>query len=231
LPEFKTSGSPKIGLLKSFFGTEPVNEEVNRVMAGVIEDFGKMGVEIVEIYEDIQSTDLVSNVSVHLYDLKTHLNSYLEVVQAPYPSIDAILESGLYHPGIKDNLIYANQLDINAPEYSQRLEKRATLRRNIDTIFSSHQLDALVFPHQQQLVCKVGESQVQRNGALSAITGYPSVCLPAGFSTPTQQAPLGVPIGFELFGLPGSECRLIEIASQYEQQFPKRQAPIEDNWL
>lgn len=101
----------------------------------------------------------------------------------------------------------------------------------INEIFTSHQLDALIFPHQQQLVCRVGESQVQRNGALSAITGYPSVCLPAGFSTPTQQAPLGVPIGFELFGLPGSEGRLIEIASQYEQQFPKRQAPIESNWL
>jgi Asp-tRNA(Asn)/Glu-tRNA(Gln) amidotransferase A subunit family amidase len=200
-------------------------------MACVIEELGNMGAEIVEIHEDIQSADLVSNVSVHLYDLKAHLNSYLEGVHAPYPSIDAILASGLYHPGIKENLIYANRLDINSPEYRERLKKRAALQQMINEIFTSHQLDALIFPHQQQLVCRVGESQVQRNGALSAITGYPSVCLPAGFSTPTQQAPLGVPIGFELIGLPGSEGRLIEIASQYEQQFPKRQAPIESNWL
>lgn len=231
LPESETSGRPKIGLLKSFVGIEPVNEEVNKVMACVIEELGNMGAEIVEIHEDIQSADLVSKVSVHLYDLKAHLNSYLEGVHAPYPSIDAILASGLYHPGIKENLIYANRLDINSPEYRERLKKRAALQQMINEIFTSHQLDALIFPHQQQLVCRVGESQVQRNGALSAITGYPSVCLPAGFSTPTQQAPLGVPIGFELIGLPGSEGRLIEIASQYEQQFPKRQAPIESNWL
>ena len=231
LPLSSTIRRPRIGLLKSFFGAEPVNEEVNRVMTRVIEELGSMGMEIVEIDEDIQSADLVSNVSVHLYDLKAHLNSYLEAVHAPFPSIDAILESGLYHPGIKDNLLYANQLDINAPEYSERLNKRAAMQRKIRTIFTSLQLDALVFPHQQQLVCQVGQSQVQRNGALSAITGYPSLCLPAGFSAPTPQAPIGVPIGFELFGLPDSECRLIEIACQYEQEFPKRQPPIEENWL
>lgn len=231
LPEASTSHQPKIGLLKSFFGTEPVNQEVNTVMAHVIDELEKMNLEVVEIHEDIQSADLVSNVSVHLYDLKAHLNGYLESIGAPYPSIDAILESGLHHPGIKENLVYANKLDINAPEYSQRLEKRSALQRKIESIFADYQLDALVFPHQQQLVCRVGESQVQRNGALSAITGFPSVCLPAGFSAPTPQAPIGVPIGFELFGLPGSECRLIEISERYEQQFPKRQPPIEDNWL
>ena len=231
LPLSSTIRQPRIGLLKSFFGAEPVNEEVNHVMTRVIEELGSMGMEIVEIDEDIQSADLVSNISVHLYDLKAHLNSYLEAVHAPFPSIDAILESGLYHPGIKDNLLYANQLDINAPEYSERLNKRAAMQRKIRTIFTSLQLDALVFPHQQQLVCQVGQSQVQRNGALSAITGYPSLCLPAGFSAPTPQAPIGVPIGFELLGLPDSECRLIEIACQYEQEFPKRHPPIEENWL
>ncbi len=231
LPEFCSSSSPRIGLLKSFFGSEPINAEVNRVMTRVIEEFGTMNVEIVEIDEDIQSADLVSHISVHLYDLKAHLNSYLQAVQAPYPSIDAILESGLHHSGIKENLVLANQLDINAPEYSERLQKRAALQQRIDTIFSCYQLDALVFPHQQQLVCRVGESQVQRNGALSAITGYPSLCMPAGFSAPTPQASIGVPIGFELFGLPGSECRLIEMARQYEQQFSKRQTPVEDTWL
>ncbi len=231
LPECESKKKSRIGVLKSFFGAEMVNEEVNQAMSRVIKELGMMGMDMIEIDEDIQSADLVSNVSVHLYDLKAHLNSYLEAIHAPYPSIDAILESGLYHPGIKENLVYANQLDNTAPEYSERLEKRALLQKRIETLFSSHQLDALVFPHQQQLVCRVGESQVQRNGALSAITGFPSLCLPAGFSIPTRQAPIGVPIGFELFGLPGSECRLIEIACRYEQEFPKRQPPNEENWL
>ena len=229
--EFHASSSPRIGVLRSFFGSEPVNEEVNLVMAQVLEELTSMGVDLVEIDDQILIGELVSNTSVHLYDLKAHLNSYLEAVNAPYPSIDAILQSGLHHPGIKDNLLLANQLDIDAPEYGERLEKRALLQKQIRALFARHQLDALVFPHQQQLVCRVGESQLQRNGALAAITGFPSVCLPAGFSAHTAQAPIGVPIGFELFGLPGNESLLIEISSQYEQHYPKRQSPIEDHWL
>jgi Asp-tRNA(Asn)/Glu-tRNA(Gln) amidotransferase A subunit family amidase len=91
-------------------------------------------------------------------------------------------------------------------------------------------LDAILFPHQQQLVCKVGASQLQRNGALAAITGFPSICSPAGFSMPTEEAPLGVPIGFELLGLPFTESKLIQLAGLMEQNFPKRIPPIEKNW-
>jgi len=231
LPEIDRLDSPRIGVLSSFFGTEPVNKEVNQVMGQVINELGSMGIAMIEIDERILISDLVSNVSVHLYDLKAHLNAYLEAVNAPHPSIETILESGLHHPGIKDNLVAANQLDITAPEYGERLNKRALLQKQIKFLFTNHQLDALIFPHQQQLVCKVGQAQVQRNGALSAITGYPSVCLPAGFSAPSEQAPIGVPIGFELFGLPDSECRLIDISRLYEAQFPKRRPPMEDLWL
>ena len=231
LPENEFSSHPRIGVLRSFFGSEPVNVEVNRVMARVLKELGNTGNDVIEIDDQILIGELVSNISVHLFDLKAHLNSYLAAVQAPYPSIDAILQSGLHHPGIKDNLVYANKLDISAPEYGKRLKRRILLQKQIESLFSSFKLDALVFPHQQQLVCKVGGSQLQRNGALAAITGFPSVCLPAGFSAPTSQAPIGVPVGFELFGLPGSELRLIEISSRYEQENPKRRPPIEDHWL
>lgn len=231
MPEGAASGTTRIGVLKSFFGTEPVNAEVNKIMAGVMNELSEMGVELVEIEEPLQIGDLVSNVSVHLYDLKAHLNAYLEAVQAPYPSIKAILRSGLHHPGIKDNLMYANQLDVNSPGYHERLEKRALLQEKLRKLFAANRIEALFFPHQQQLVCKVGASQLQRNGALAAITGFPSVCMPGGFSTPTSEAPIGVPVGFELLGLPESEHRLIAISSQYEKQFPKRKVPIEANWL
>ena len=231
LNEVHVSSNPRIGVLRSFFGSEPVNAEVNLAMAQVLAELGHLGMEIVELDDPIRIGELVSNISVHLFDLKAHLNSYLESVHAPYPSIDAILQSGLHHPGIKDNLVLANQLDIHAPEYLERLEKRALLQKQIETLIGTDRLDALIFPHQQQLVCKVGESQLQRNGALAAITGFPSICLPAGFSEASEQARIGVPIGFELVGLPGSECGLIEISGRYEQQYPKRKPPIEDDWL
>lgn len=231
LPECDLPKKFKIGVLRSFFGSEPVNEEVSRVMAQVLEEIRSMGIEIVDIDDHIEISELVSNVSVHLYELKAHLNGYLQAVGAPHPGIDAILESGLYHPGIKENLVFANELEISSPEYVNRLKKRIALQDKVNAVFSRHGLDALIFPHQQQLVCQVGMSQVQRNGALSAITGYPSLCMPGGFSTQTKDSPIGVPVGFELFGLPNNESCLIAIASQYERKFPKRRPPFEGNWL
>ncbi len=231
LPECDLPKKFKIGVLRSFFGSEPVNEEVNRVMAQILEEIRSMGIQVVDIDDHIEISELVSNVSVHLYELKAHLNGYLQAVAAPLPCIDRILESGLYHPGIKENLVFANGLEISSPEYVNRLKKRTALQDKVSAIFSRHGLDALIFPHQQQLVCQVGMSQVQRNGALSAITGYPSLCMPGGFSTPTIDAPVGVPVGFELFGLPNNESCLIAIASQYERKFPKRRPPFEGNWL
>lgn len=231
LPECDLPKKFKIGVLRSFFGSEPVNEEVSRVMAQVLEEIRSMGIQVVDIDDHIKISELVSNVSVHLYELKAHLNGYLQAVGAPHPGIDAILESGLYHPGIKENLVFANELEISSPEYVNRLKKRIALQDKVNAVFSRHGLDALIFPHQQQLVCQVGMSQVQRNGALSAITGYPSLCMPGGFSTQTKDSPIGVPVGFELFGLPNNESCLIAIASQYERKFPKRRPPFEGNWL
>lgn len=231
LPQPELPGSLRVGLLKSFFGSASVNAEVNRAMEKVVSELQSLGIEVAQVDDQIDIADLVSNISVHLYELKAHLNHYLESVGAPYPSIDAILESSLFHPGIKDNLIRANQLDIHSEEYSSRLRKRAELQERVRNLFARDQLNALVFPHQQQLVCKVGDSQLQRNGALAAITGFPSICLPAGFSEPSQTAPLGVPIGFELFGLPETEPLLLELARQFETRFPKRLAPREGFWL
>lgn len=231
LPTRQLPEKPRIGLVRSLFGTEPANREVNRVMAAALEEMRQLGWVVIDLEAKLEINELVSDVSVHLFELKSHLNHYLSSINAPYPSIDAILESGLHHPGIKENLERANQLEITSPAYAERLQKRAELQQYIGSLFGQGNLDALVFPHQQQLVCKTGSSQLQRNGALAAITGFPSICLPAGFSEPSPTAPIGVPIGLELLGQPSADNLLIELANQYETHFPKRTPPSEALWL
>lgn len=82
-----------------------------------------------------------------------------------------------------------------------------------------------MYPHQKQLVCKIGNSQNERNGVLGSVTGYPSICLPAGFSSIYETAPIGVPVGMEILGRPYSEGVLIEIAYGYEQHAKVRKQP------
>jgi hypothetical protein len=79
---------------------------------------------------------------------------------------------------------------------------------------------------QQRLVVPIGESnQADRNGILAAVTGFPAITVPAGFSQPTATAPLGVPIGLDLLGRPWSEWRLIQIAHGFEQATHVRKPP------
>jgi Asp-tRNA(Asn)/Glu-tRNA(Gln) amidotransferase A subunit family amidase len=91
---------------------------------------------------------------------------------------------------------------------------------------ADYRLDALVYPHQKQLVCKVGGSQIERNGVLGSVTGFPSICVQAGFSKPSETAPIGVPIGMEILGRPFSEATLIEIAYDFEQATRHRKPPL-----
>ena len=136
------------------------------------------------------------------------------------------MASGKFHPGIKENLEKAMQLSTGTPEYNQRLILRAQTQTKVMKLMADYELDAMVYPHQQQLVCKTGGSQQERNGVIGSVTGYPAVVVPAGFSTPSDDAPIGVPVGMEILGRPFAEPQLISIAYGFEQHSHLRRPPL-----
>jgi Asp-tRNA(Asn)/Glu-tRNA(Gln) amidotransferase A subunit family amidase len=92
--------------------------------------------------------------------------------------------------------------------------------------FASNNLDAIIYPEQKNLVVKIGSaSQSGRNGILAALTGTPVVTVPAGFSKPSKDAPIGVPIGMEILGRPFDDEKLLGIGYQIEQLMKVRKAP------
>ncbi|MDD2363583.1 MAG: amidase family protein [Eubacteriales bacterium] len=229
LPFLRKDGlvGKRLGVLRSFFGTEAINEQVNQVMAEALAVLKEGGATLLEIGEEIDSDRMIQEVSVHFDDLRTDLNGYLSQLgaAAPVHSVEEVLESGKYHPGIEDNLKKALKLDVGTPEYNQKLLRQGEMRTRIMKIMADNELDALIYPHQQQLVCKIGEGQKQRNGVLCSATGFPSVVVPAGFA-PSTDAPIGVPVGLEIAGKPFTEAILVEIAYAFEQLAQFRQAPV-----
>ncbi len=217
----------RIGILESFFGKDEVHKEVNKPVRESIEILKANGAELISITEEINSGWLTSSVSVHLDDLKDHLNIYLKALPdyAPVHSVEEVMASGKYHPGIKENMEKAMALSVGTPEYNQKLVLRAQTQTKVMKLMADYELDAIVYPHQQQLVCKTGGSQQQRNGVLCSVTGFPSIAVPAGFSTPSADAPIGVPVGMEIIGRPWSEPVLIEIAYAFEQASRLRRTP------
>lgn len=216
----------RVGVLRSFFGKEDKHIQVNREVEKAISIFRDNGADIVEISDKIDSIYLSSDVSVHLYDLVDDLDNYLINNNTPVKSVDEILDSGNHHEGIKDNLIKAMNLSKDSLDYKNRLYLANKLKTQIMDIFARKNIDILLFPHQQQLVCKIGENQLERNGVLASVTGFPSLCMPAGFSDRNQDAPIGVPVGVEIFGRPFSDYFMIEIAKIYESFYGERKKPI-----
>lgn len=218
----------RIGILRSFFGVDPVHDAVNAIMETALEAMRKSGAQMFEVLDFLDADRITSQVSVHLFDLEPDLNSYLCQMspELPVHSLREILASGRFHPGIGENIRQAAELKRESVEYTRRLAAQAKLRDTLLEIMKSAQLDALVFPHQRRLVAKVGEKQLERNGVLAAVTGFPSLVFPGGFTPPDATAPQGVPVGVELLGRPWSEETLLSMAFAFEQVCPVYRPPI-----
>ena len=147
----------RIGVLESFFGRDAIHEETNKAVKSSIEAMKDQGAEILSLKEKIDSDYLVNEVSVHLNDLKDHLNVYLRALQehAFAHSLEEVLASGKYHPGIEENMKKAVVLSTGTPEYNKRLVERSKLQTRVMKLMADYRLDALVYPHQKQLVAKM----------------------------------------------------------------------------
>ncbi len=215
----------RLGVLRSFFGRDDIHRDITRVTNEALEAMRRLGAETVELDVDLDADQLISEVSVSGYELDAHLSAYLSASGTPVRSLSDVLASGKYEPMLEGLYQRALTRSVDEPAYQQRRRAGLTLRDHVMKLMADHRLDALVYPHQKRLVVPIGEDQVDRNGVLGAITGFPAITVPGGFSPKTASAPLGVPIGVEFLGRPFSEPILIRLASAFEHETRHRRAP------
>src|SRR5487761_89428 len=220
----------RLGVFRTMFGHGPNYEEANRVMARAIKTLKRQGAIIVEVEDPALATDkLMANNNVEDFETKWVLNRYLEAQgsRVPVHSLAEIIASGRYNkPTLEKRLARIESLNIDSPEYEDRLVKLDELKIELASLMAQNHVDALVFPYQKCLVVPIGETfQPDRNGILAALTGFPEISVPAGFSTPTATAPIGVPVGMEFLGRPWSEPELLKLAYGFEQATHARKPP------
>jgi amidase len=221
----------RIGVLQTMFGNKPEHQEVNRVMSNAIEVLKRQGAIIVPVSAaEMDSDKLNAELDVQKYEYKAAINTYLKEGgdTVPAHSLDDIIASGKPHPALKKFLLSAQGYEngLAEPDYKDRMVRMDALKIRLANLMAENHLDALVYPHQKRLPVPIGETnQSDRNGILTAVTGFPSIAVPAGFSAPGSDAPVGVPVGMELIGLPWSESRLIGFAYSFEQAANVRKVP------
>ena len=211
----------RFGVAEGFFNrtasneTTPVNQALNETMAALT----RAGAILVPITDHIfNSTALSTLYDTQRFEYRQNMDTYLSrpSLQGPHPStLNQLYSSGQFLV-IPSQYPYVNTALISSTanaSYAPLKLGIQNLTLALDTVFKSHSLAALLYPEQANLVVKLGSpSQSGRNGILAAVTGFPVVTVPAGFSPPSPDAPVGVPVGMEILGLPWSEATLLETA-------------------
>jgi hypothetical protein len=144
-------------------------------------------------------------------------------------TVDAIYAGGRYNrPTLEGFLKSAVSFKdgLSEADYQVRLDRDAKTRVLLEKVMDDNHLDAVVYPLQKRLVVPVTElNQADRNGILASVTGFPAITVPAGFSAPTNTAPLGVPVGMDILGKPWSDAKLLSLAYSFKQATHFRRSP------
>ena len=218
----------RIGLLTEYLGREAVHAEVNAVVEQAIATMKEAGAAVMPV--SIADLDTITrDLNLMTFEFQPAFNRYLASLgpRAPVASFDDFIARGEFHPSLRSTF-EADQRVTNGtalPEYQEQLRRRAALRQAVMTTIAVNRLDAILYPHQRRLVVPIGEDQIERNGVLSNSTGFPALAFPGGFSKPTADAPIGVPIGLELLGPEWSELTLFKLAYAFEQRAHVRRPP------
>ena len=223
----------RLGVLTNLFGSGPEYEEVNRVMAKAIDMLQEQGAVIVRLEDAALDTNmLTAKFRLNEPEFKAALNRYLQQQgsHVPVHSLAEIIASGQYHkPTLEKFFATAQSYEDgpNSADYKDRRMRMEEIRIEVANLMAKNQLDALIYPHQKCLVLPIGATfQKDRNGVIAALAGFPAIEVPAGFSTPTTNAPIGVPVGMELLGRAWAEPELIKLAFGFEQATHLRKPPV-----
>jgi amidase len=221
----------RIGVLRVLFGSKPEHQEVNTVMERALAAMREAGAVLVDIdAPDLDAGKLNAGNDVQKYEFKAVMDRYLATIpNAPAKTAEAIYASGRFNHPTLDSFLksaVAFKDGLSEPDYKIRLDRDAKTRALLEKVMDDNDLDAFVYPLQKRLVVPVTElNQADRNGILAAVTGFPAVTVPAGFSAPTATAPLGVPVGMDILGRPWSEAELLSLAYSFEQATHFRRPP------
>jgi len=169
---------------------------------------------------------------VLLYEFKTDLNRYLADLgpDAPVRTLQDAIE---FNEKNRDRVMpyFGQEIFLKAQAkgpltdaaYKKALEtcRRYARKEGLDAVLAKHKLDAIVASSggPAWLIDLVnGDSGTGGSSSLAAVSGYPSITVPAGWA-------FGLPLGISFIGPAWSEPKLIRFAYAFEQATKVRKPP------
>lgn len=225
----------RIGVLRSAFGpaAEPEAQSVNTVIDEALGRLARLGATLVDPVTLEHIDEFVEETTLYFVRSKYDINEFLaSLPNAPYPSIEAIYESGRFHPQISlfQEIAQGPAKPEDDPAYFRKVAARESFQRALLGAFASGRLDVLVYPT-VRIPPPRSEDVTGRSATASSATLFPTntviashATLPA-ISMPAGFTPEGLPVGLELVGRPFDEGRIIRVAYAFERDARPRRRP------
>ena len=213
-----------LGVPRDFF-FDNLDSEVEQAVNAQLRALEMAGAKLVEVsMPDIWGHNEAFGFPVVLYEVMRELPEYL-AIHAPDISFDDLI-AGIGSPDVAG--IIASQMGDEAmPEAAYRAAldiHRPAMLQIYQSIFDSHNIDAIVFPTTPLPARDIGQdetvdlngSQVPtfptyiRNTDLGSNLGAPGISLPCPGVN-------GLPVGIEFDGLPGHDAALLGLAKAVEE--------------
>jgi Asp-tRNA(Asn)/Glu-tRNA(Gln) amidotransferase A subunit family amidase len=212
----------RLGVVRQLSNTDTADPEILALFEKAISDLAVRGAVLVD---PVRIEGLDSTESTWCNPFKSQIEDYLRSLgpRAPMKTLQEIVDSEKYHPSIEIRLREA--LAVARPVVEECREARAAstkLREEVQALFSSAGLDALVYPSWSNPPRKLGDltsPHGNNSPRLSPPTGFPAVTVPMGFTRND------LPAGLQILGEAFSEATLFRIAYAYEQAAPHRRPP------
>lgn len=218
----------RVGVVRSFGGAGS-NPEVTALLArSVATIVAEGGVVTDDLMLDFEGAGAAAS-TVLAWEFKADLRTYLERSGAAFASLAEIIayneaNKNTVMPLFGQERMLAAEAsgDLDDPIYTRALQASKEISQSaLDTAFADGPLDTLIaisngpawmIDHANGDNFQIGSS------SFAAISGYPSITVPAGFVA-------GLPVGLTFIGRPFSEKELIEIAYAFEQASAARRPP------
>lgn len=207
----------RIGVARQLFEPEETDPEVLKLMNQAIADLRTAGTTLVDPVR-IEGLKEIHDSFKDSTRLKHDFNRYLASLgpDAPYKTLEEIIESEKYHPHLKKRLkdAQAEEPPDKNPKNQHDLRVAQKLREAVLKAFDESNVDVLVYPTYKNAPRLIGDLNTPYGSNSSVVApkiGFPAINVPMGFTHGN------LPAGLQFLGRPFSEPTLIKLGYSYEQ--------------
>ena len=218
----------RLGVFRRYIDAPTTDAGVKQVTEAAIRDLKSQGAEIIDPCVILDFDNLLKGIGCDTF--RHDVNGYLASLgpDAPYGTLKAVFESGLYLPRNGGRITRALRVELppekrNPPRLDvYRDPRNIAFRKAVLDVMEKHSLDAIIYPTWSNPPRKIGDRRSpagDNSQHLSPHTGLPAITVPMGFTH--GSLPAGLTFVGKLFGEPD----LIKLAYAYEQATRHRKPP------